>query len=118
MSLCRSAGIPARFVLGQALETPEPGAQDCDVCGYPCWAEFFVSGLGWLPASASCVTKYGTHGLFGALEATYIAWSAGRDLLLDPPQRAGRTLFFVATYAEADGRAHPVQRQIRFSTLP
>ncbi|AMC63804.1 hypothetical protein RN09_2056 [Mycobacterium tuberculosis variant africanum] len=64
VSLCRSVDIPARFVLGQALELPQPGAQDCEVCGYHCWAEFFVAGLGWLPADASCATKYGTHGLF------------------------------------------------------
>lgn len=44
VSLCRSVDIPARFVLGQALELPQPGAQDCEVCGYHCWAEFFVAG--------------------------------------------------------------------------
>lgn len=118
VSLCRSAGIPARFVLGQALEAPEPGAEDCEVCGYHCWAEFFVTGLGWLSADASCATKYGTHGLFGNLEANHIAWSTGRDLLLAPPQRAGRSLFFAAPYAEADGSPHPVERRIAFTQAP
>lgn len=49
VSLCRSVDIPARFVLGQALELPQPGAQDCEVCGYHCWAEFFVAGLARTP---------------------------------------------------------------------
>ncbi len=117
VSLCRSAGIPARFVLGQALEELDPGAEDCEVCGYHCWAEFFVSGLGWLPADASCATKYGTHGLFGALESNHIAFSSGRDLLLSPPQRAGRSLFFAAPYAEADGAPHLVERRLAFTAL-
>src|SRR5262249_29745112 len=65
VSLCRSNGIPARFVLGQALEAPLPGQENCDLCGYHCWAEFFVAGLGWLPADASCACKYGKHGLLG-----------------------------------------------------
>lgn len=117
VSLCRSVNIPARFALGQALEQPQPGAQDCEVCGYHCWAEFFVAGLGWLPADASCATKYGTHGLFANLEANHIAWSVGRDILLAPPQRSGRSLFFAGPYAEADGKTHPVQRRIRFTPL-
>ncbi|OBJ87422.1 hypothetical protein A9W97_17550 [Mycobacterium gordonae] len=117
VSLCRSAGIPARFVLGQALEAPAEAGESCDVCGYHCWAEFFIAGLGWLPADASCATKYGTHGLFGTLETNHIAWSTGRDLLLAPPQHAGRSLFLAAPYAEADGAAHPVQRHLTFTQL-
>ena len=105
-------------VLGQALEAAEAGTEDCEVCGYHCWAEFFVTGLGWLPADASCATKYGTHSLFGNLEANHIAWSTGRDLLLAPPQRAGRSLFFAAPYAEADGSPHPVDRRIAFTPAP
>ncbi|MGG7569294.1 hypothetical protein [Streptomyces sirii] len=88
------------------------------MCGYHSWAEFFIAGLGWLPADASCATKYGIHGLFTALEANHIAWSTGRDVLLSPPQRAGRSLFFAAPYAEADGRPHPVGRRIGFTAVP
>lgn len=117
VSLCRSAGIPARFVLGQALEQPPEGGETCDLCGYHCWAEFFVSGMGWLPADASCACKYGKHGLFGELEMNHIAWSVGRDILFSPPQRAGRSLFFTGPYAEADGRAVAVDRRLSFSDL-
>jgi transglutaminase-like putative cysteine protease len=117
VSLCRSAGIPARFVLGQALEPSEDG-EPCDLCGYHCWAQFFVAGLGWLPADASCAVKYDTHGLFGALETNHIAWSVGRDLLLTPPQRGERSLFLAGPYAEADGQPLRVERTVNFTQIP
>jgi len=115
ISLCRSVAIPVRLVLGQAFEPPAPGEEACDLCGYHCWAEFFVSGLGWIPADASCACKYGKGHLFGDLEMNHGAWSTGRDLLLAPSQRGARLLFFAGPYAEADGRPHPVERAIRFS---
>jgi transglutaminase-like putative cysteine protease len=118
ISLCRSAGIPARLVLGQAFEPPAPGEEACEVCGYHCWAEFFASGLGWVPVDASCACKYGRGHLFGDLEMNHVAWSMGRDLLLAPPQRGGRVLFFAAPYVEVDGQPHgAVPRQIRFSEV-
>ncbi len=117
VSLCRSIGIPARFVLGQALEAPPSGEEACDLCGYHCWAEFFIAGLGWLPADASCACKYDRHGLFGDLELNHVAWSVGRDLLFTPPQRGGRSLFFAGPYAERDGKTYPVKRHVSFSEL-
>lgn len=78
LSLCRSIGIPARLVMGQALEATAPEAENCEICGYHCWAEFFAPGLGWLPVDASCDCKYGKHQLFGDLEMNHIAWSSGQ----------------------------------------
>jgi transglutaminase-like putative cysteine protease len=103
ISLARSAGIPARLILGQALEPTIPGEEDCDVCGYHCWAEFFATGLGWVPVDASCTCKYGTDGLFGTLEMNHVAWSVGRDIELAPPQHGPPLLFFAGPYAELDG---------------
>lgn len=116
LSLARSAGIPARLVLGQALEPPPPGQEACDLCGYHCWAEFFAPGLGWVPVDASCACKYGKHDLFGSLEMNHIAWSVGRDILLNPPQAGGRALFFAGPYAEVDGQPYrQVERHIKFT---
>lgn len=118
ISLCRSRGIPARLVLGQALETPAGGEEACDLCGYHCWAEFFVAGHGWLPADASCACKYGKHQLFGDLEMNHIAWSTGRDIKLFPMQQGDPLLFFAGPYAELDGkRFSKVERHIRFNLV-
>lgn len=94
LSLVRSLGIPSRLVLGQALEPSPPGEEACDLCGYHCWAEFFVSGPGWISADASCACKYGKDRLFGGLEMNHIVWSVGRDIQLNPPQKGDRVLFF------------------------
>jgi transglutaminase-like putative cysteine protease len=117
ISLCRSVGIPARLVLGQAFEPP-PGEEVCELCGYHCWAEFFIGGLGWVPADASCACKYGRHGLFGDLEMNHIAWSVGRDIQLVPAPRGPRPLFFAGPYAEVNGAAYAgVDRHITFNEL-
>ena len=118
ISLARSIGIPARLVLGQALEPPPPGQEHCELCGYHCWAEFFCRGIGWVPVDASCACKYGKHALFGALEMNHIAWSVGRDIRLEPAQQGEPLLFFAGPYAEVDGRAHAnVARHIGFEQI-
>jgi len=115
LSLCRSIGIPSRLVMGQALEPPAPGQEHCEICGYHCWAEFFAPGCGWVPVDASCACKYGKHQLFGDLEMNHIAWSRGRDILLQPMQRGDRLLYFAGPCAEVDGSVHrAVARQITF----
>ena len=116
ISLARSAGIPARLVLGQALEPTTPGEEDCAICGYHCWAEFFATGLGWIPVDASCTCKFGTEGLFGTLEMNHVAWSVGRDLQLAPPQSGAPVLFFAGPYAELDGAPSPaIERHLNVS---
>ncbi|MCI0484786.1 MAG: transglutaminase-like domain-containing protein [candidate division NC10 bacterium] len=115
ISLCRAIQIPARLVMGFALEAPSP--EQCEVCGYHCWAETYVGGLGWIPVDASCACKYG-HAGFGTLDLNHIAYSRGRDLLLEPPQRGERLLYFPAAYAEMDGTRHKhVERHLTFEAL-
>ena len=118
ISLCRSLGIPARLILGQAFEAPPPGQEACELCGYHCWAEFFAPGLGWVPADASCACKYGKHRLFGDLEMNHVAWSVGRDIELSPPQQCQPLLFFAGPYAEVDGLPlPPLDRHIVFDEV-
>jgi transglutaminase-like putative cysteine protease len=118
ISLCRSVGIPARLILGQALEAPLPGQDACELCGYHCWAEYFAPGLGWVPVDASCACKYGKHHLFGDLEMNHIAWSVGRDVELNPLQKGERLLFFAGPYAEINGVAHrSVERRVHFNEV-
>jgi len=118
ISLCRSVGIPARLVMGQAFEPPPPGQETCEVCGYHCWAEFFASGLGWVPVDASCACKYGKDHLFGDLEMNHIAWSTGRDIQLEPAQGGDRLLFFVGPYVEVDGTPYSaIERRIVFTEI-
>lgn len=113
LSLCRSAGIPGRLVMGFALE----GEDQCDLCGYHCWAETYVDGLGWFPVDASCACRYG-HAGFGSLDLNHVAFSRGRDLLLEPAQRGERLLFFPSAYAEVDGAEFPgVKRLLRFDRI-
>jgi transglutaminase-like putative cysteine protease len=114
ISLARSIGIPARLVLGQALEPPAPGAEACDLCGYHCWAEFFAAGAGWVPVDASCACKYAKHQLFGSLEMNHIAWSVGRDIRLVPAQQGAPLLFFAGPYAERDGKTVRLERHVSF----
>ncbi len=46
VALCRAAGVPARFVGGfQANKKP--------TLGFHAWAEFYLPGIGWLPADAT-----------------------------------------------------------------
>lgn len=100
ISLCRSMNIPSRLVMGFELVE---GSEDCEVCGYHCWAEFFAPNLGWVPVDASCSTKYGKNGLFGKLELNHVELSKGRDIILAPPQKGEPILFFYSVYAEVDG---------------
>jgi len=114
ISLCRSLRIPARMVMGVALEANQDPT--CDVCGYHCWSEFFAPGTGWAPVDASCACKYGKHELFGELELNHIAFSRGRDILLAPPQKGERLLFFPSAYVEVDRKKHSkVERKISFT---
>jgi transglutaminase-like putative cysteine protease len=90
-----------------------PAEEACEICGYHCWAEFFAAGLGWVPVDAWCACKYGKEHLFGDREMDQIAWSVGRDLVLEPAQRSCLILFRAGPYAEADDRPYAgIERRI------
>ncbi len=102
IGLLRSQGIPARFLIG----FPIPDADEGTVGGYHCWAEYYAPSRGWLPVDASEAKKKGLKdAYFGSLPNDRIEFTAGRDLVLDPPQAGEPLNYFVYPYAEVDGKA-------------
>ncbi len=116
VALSRAAGIPAREVFGLRLGR-KPG--ETLTGAQHCWAEFFVPSYGWVPADPADVLKAAlVKGLpptapelkslreyyFGAVDAYRLAFTHGRDLILNPPQEGPPINYFVYPYLEIDGR--------------
>ena len=105
IALMRAEKIPARFEIGFPL--PE-GKSDGDIPGYHCWAEFYVSGLGWVPVDISEAWKNpAKHDFFfGSLDTNRVQFTIGRDLVLNPPQSGPPVNYLVYPYAELDGQPY------------
>ena len=103
IGMMRSAGIPARFEIGFPL--PE-GKTEGDIAGYHCWAEFYVSGIGWIPVDASEAWKNPAKReyFFGAHDDNRVFFTYGRDLVLSPDQKGPALNYFIYPYAESDGQ--------------
>ena len=105
LSLARSQGIPARFVIGFPLKSDPSGT----IPGYHCWAEFYIAGKGWIPVDASEASKSSDPAkrayFFGHLDPDRVSFTMGRDLRLDPPPCAETLNYFIYPYAEGDGAA-------------
>jgi transglutaminase-like putative cysteine protease len=117
IGLNRSAGIPARFLIG----LPVPAASSSgEISGYHCWAEVAHGAAGWLPVDASEAWKAKKFDRFyGTLPSDRVEFSRGRDLVLDPPQEGDPLNFFIYPYAEVDGQPVPkVPASFRFRRLP
>ncbi|MGH9533997.1 MAG: transglutaminase-like domain-containing protein [Terriglobales bacterium] len=103
LSMARSQGIPSRFVIGFPIpRSAHAGAVE----GYHCWAEFYVAGRGWVPLDIAMawLNKPRANFYFGAVDASRVRFSAGRDLTLAPPQAGPPVNYFVYPYVEVDGR--------------
>lgn len=100
----RSLGIPARFTIGFPIPLSENSG---DIGGYHCWAEFYVSGYGWIPVDASEAAKHPElrEVLFGTQPADRIAFTCGRDYVL-PGADSGAQNYVIYPYVEVDGRHH------------
>lgn len=105
IALMRAEKIPARFEIGFPL--PE-GKAEGEISGYHCWAEFYVSGLGWVPVDISEAWKDpAKHDFFfGSLDTNRVQFTIGRDLILNPPQSGPPVNYLVYPYAEADGEPY------------
>lgn len=103
ISLARSRGIPARFEIGFPVS---PDSESGPVGGYHCWDWFHVDGKGWVPVDISEADKNPAMKdyYFGNLTPDRVAFSTGRDLILEPKQNGPPLNFFVYPYAELDGK--------------
>jgi transglutaminase-like putative cysteine protease len=113
IGMMRSSGIPARFEIGFPL--PE-GKSEGDIPGYHCWAEFYVSGVGWVPVDASEAWKNPAKRdyFFGAHDTNRIFFTYGRDIRISPDQKGEPLNYFIYPYAETNGQ--PVKNlQTHFS---
>lgn len=99
---CQSVGIPATFECGFAL--PRGNAETSITDQQRFWARFYVPGMRWLPVDAWSAKQDPAQRdfFFGGLTEDRVRLTRGRDLMLEPPQAAGRLDFFVAPYAELD----------------
>ncbi len=118
IGMARSQGIPARFVIGFPLASDADSAQ---VAGYHCWSQFYEDDAGWSPLDASEAKKTGRpDDYFGQLPNDRIEFTAGRDLILTPPQKGEPLNFFIYPYSERDGEKveqDQLRTRFHFETL-
>ncbi len=118
IALMRAEKIPARFAIGFPL--PED-KKEGDIPGYHCWAEFYASGLGWVPVDISEAWKNpAKHDFFfGSIDTNRVQFTIGRDLILNPPQSGPPVNYLVYPYAELDGQPYEhLQKKFSFHEIP
>jgi transglutaminase-like putative cysteine protease len=117
IGMARAAGIPARLAVGFSL--PE-GQKQGTIPGYHSWAEFYVSGIGWIPVDAWQASQDPSHRdyFFGALDAHRVMVSMGRDVALTPAPQMGRLNYIAYPYLEADGKPSPIASMDFFFNAP
>lgn len=105
IGMARAGGVPARFDIGFAIP---PNETEGKIAGYPCWAEFYIQGTGWIPIDASEAWQNpARHDFyFGALDSDRVQFARGRDLTLDPHQAGGPVNYVVYPYAELNGKPY------------
>jgi len=115
VALSRSVGVPAREIFGTRIY------KDGDITGaYHCHAEFYLPEYGWIPVDPSDVAKLmlnenlnlddqkvmiAREYYFGNQSETYVDLSAGRDIILNPPQDDEPLNYFMYPYVEIDGES-------------
>ncbi len=104
ISLARAYKIPAKFEMGFSI--PEKRGSG-EVKGYHCWAKFRPSDKGWVAVDISEANKDPKMKdyYFGNLTEDRVAISVGRDIDLVPRQMGKALNFFLAPYAEVEGKA-------------
>jgi transglutaminase-like putative cysteine protease len=103
ISMARSAGIPAVFEIGFPIPS---GQREGTVGGYHCWAWYEDRAGAWRPVDASEADKDASRKdyFFGTLCCNRVAFSRGRDLILEPPQAGEPVNFLIYPHVELDGK--------------
>jgi len=102
VGMCRSRGVPARFVMGFSIP---PDKKESQITGYHCWAEAYDHKFGWVPMDASDAWKAKRlDDYYGHLPSDRVAYVVGRDLILEPHQNGPPLNFFIYPYVEVNGK--------------
>ncbi|HWP32000.1 MAG TPA: transglutaminase domain-containing protein [Fimbriimonadales bacterium] len=129
ISLARSVGIPAFLEYGfpiVGIPFSDTIPTEGKIAGYHCWTWFYISGKGWIPLDASDSRRWLdakkadiAEKLFGdlVLERTAVAFSKGRDIILEPPQKNAPLNYFIYPYAEADGKSVKASWELSYKIL-
>ena len=110
ISLARASALPARFEIGFSIPT-EPGEHH--IAGYHCWAYFLANGQ-WIPVDISDYDKKSgsLDEFFGKLSADRVAFTTGRDLILEPAQNGEPLNFFIYPHVEVNSQVWPRDRVV------
>jgi len=136
VGLARAAGVPARNQYGIRID--ESVAHKC-LGKYGnlsnaqhCRAEFYLAGLGWVPADPADVHQLIldeklTHNhpkvvslrekLFGAWEMNWVTFNHGDDIKLGNKSDVGRLPFFMYPHAEISGKQQDSLSPAEFSYM-
>ncbi len=128
ISLARAMGIPAFLEYGfpvTGIPLPEPVPQTGTIGGYHCWMWAKV-GDKWMPLDASDSRRWldrdheeEAKSVFGnlVLPRSAVAFSHGRDLVLEPAQKGAPLNYFIYPYAEADGKPTEAKWEVGYEIL-
>lgn len=103
IGMARSIGIPARFVIGFPLPN---GQSEGEIPGYHCWAEFYLTDLGWVPVDISEAIKHPEKKeyFFGSLDHDRISFTTGRDIKLSGASGEETLNYFIYPHILVDGK--------------
>jgi len=103
ISMARSLGIPARFIIGFPLPENE---EVKTIAGYHCWAEFYIEDKGWIPVDISEAIKHPDKEeyFFGQLDQYRISLTIGRDIELKTKYGTENLNYFVYPYVLVNGK--------------
>ncbi len=112
-ALLRAEKIPVRFVNGFVCKNLPEGKID----EYGCRSEFYAAGYGWIPVDPASGKKFPDDAklYFGNLDEYRLELASGRDIKLVPPQKGEPINVFIYPYAEVDGKAFEVSKEISWN---